>query len=54
MKTIKVEIGYRFARVLMVSSFKAIGLTRDFTTERVVGGMFRSFECTLCALEECA
>jgi len=54
MKTIKVEIGYRFARVFTVSSSEAIGLTRDFTTERVVGGMFRSFECTLCALEECA
>lgn len=48
MKTIKVEIGYRLFVVLMVSSFKAIGLTSDFTTERVVGGIFRSFKYSLC------
>ena len=54
MKTIKVEIGYRFARVFTVSSSEAIGLTRDFTIERVVGGMFRSFEYSLYAFEECA
>lgn len=48
MKTIKVEIGYRLFAVVMVSSSKAIGLTRDFTAERVVGGIFRSFWYSLC------
>ena len=48
MKTIKVEIGYRLVLALMVSSSKAIGLTRDFTAERVVGGIFRSFKYSLC------
>ena len=48
MKTIKVEIGYRLVLALMVSSSKAIGLTRDFTAERFVGGIFRSFKYSLC------
>ena len=48
MKTIKVEIGYRLVLVFMVSSSKAIGLTRDCIAERVVGGIFRSFEYSLC------
>lgn len=48
MKTIKVEIGYRLFVVLMLSSSKVIGLTSDFTTERVVGGIFLSFGYSLC------
>lgn len=48
MKTIKVEIGYRLFVVLMLLSSKVIGLTSDFTTERVVGGIFLSFGYSLC------